>query len=90
MIRAVGRRRISSEPPAEPLGLPASGGILSPTGTILAVPHALTSGPPQAEPEERWTLGPGRKPPAGDAPPPDDEAVAAVPVAPVNARTGPR
>ncbi len=33
--------------------------FLSPSGDATGfVPHPLDSGPPQPEPEERWTLGP--------------------------------
>lgn len=41
-------------------------------GTAVIVPGPLTAGPPKPEPEERWTLAPGRHedaPTEGDAPP---------------------
>lgn len=50
-------------------------------GTMAIVPGPITSGPPQPEPEERWTLAPVRRPepPAG----PDGDGVAeGVPVEP--------
>jgi hypothetical protein len=34
------------------------GPFLSPSGAGLLIPRALDPGPPQPEPEERWTLGP--------------------------------
>jgi hypothetical protein len=47
--------------------------------TAVVVPGALGSGPPQPEPEERWTLAPGRH----DRPTPDaDEDVEAAPRGP--------
>ena len=36
------------------------GAVLSPFGTVLAVPRALGHERPKPEPEQRWTLGPGR------------------------------
>lgn len=42
------------------------GPFLSPSGSATGVmPHPLDCGPPQPEPEERWTLGPRR--PEGSA-----------------------
>ena len=32
-----------------------------PYGAGFVIPGPLTAGPPRPEPEERWTLGPGRK-----------------------------
>jgi hypothetical protein len=40
-------------------------------GTMAIVPGPLTAGPPQPEPEERWTLAPGHHPAA--AGPPTDQ-----------------
>jgi hypothetical protein len=61
------------------------GPVLSPSGTILVVPEPLTSGPPQPEPEERWTLAPGHVPerPAGED---DDAPEKGAPVEPVRAK----
>jgi hypothetical protein len=61
-------RQPSDEPAERPA--PSAGPVLSPMGTILPVPHALTSGRPRPEPEERWTLG---MPPTGDAPHPTSD-----------------
>ena len=54
-------------------------------GIGAVLPGPLTAGPPKPEPEERWTLGPGRRPepPAG---PDVDPAVEGVPVEPVRAK----
>ncbi len=59
-------------------------GFLGPTTTSF-VPRPMTSGPPQPEPEERWTLAPVRRtePPAGAG---DEPAPEGAPVEPVNAR----
>ena len=54
-------------------------------GVQTTVPAPLTAGPPQPEPEERWTLAPGHVPerPAGE----DDDAPAkSAPVEPVRAK----
>lgn len=74
------------------------GAILSPSGTILAVPHALGAEPPRPEPEERWTLGPVRRPEAGTVDGGPERSSLDVTLQPVqrrrtgpgNARTGPR
>jgi hypothetical protein len=51
----------------------------------IVVPGPLTAGRPKPEPEERWTLGPGRRPePPGG--PDVDPAVESAPVEPVRAR----
>jgi hypothetical protein len=52
-------RRNSDDPTEQPEpDAHAYGAVLSPGGTILSVPHALTVGRPRPEPDERWTLGP--------------------------------
>jgi hypothetical protein len=52
--------RNSDDPTSQPEpDAPAYGAVLSPGGTVLAVPHALTVGRPRPEPEGRWTLRPG-------------------------------
>jgi hypothetical protein len=33
-------------------------------GTAAVIPEPITAGPPQPEPEERWTLAPGHRPAA--------------------------
>lgn len=56
----------TTEPEGDGPGL--VGPFLSPSGTILPIPRALDPGPPKPEPEEGWTLGPGRRsgPPSAD------------------------
>jgi hypothetical protein len=50
------------------------GPFLSPSGAGMLMPRALDSGPPQPEPEERWTLGPQRPPVPAPVAEPDYEA----------------
>lgn len=53
------RHRRNSDEPAEPELEPATHGVvLSPTGIVMGVPHALGVGPARPEPPDRWTLGP--------------------------------
>jgi hypothetical protein len=50
---------------------PASyGAVMSPFGVMTVVPRPESGGLPKPEPEERWTLGPGRheEPDAGREP----------------------
>jgi len=51
----------------------------------IVVPGPLTAGPPQPEPEERWTLAPGHRPerPAGED---GDAPATSAPVEPVRAK----
>jgi hypothetical protein len=53
-------------------------------GTAAVIPGPMTAGPPQPEPEERWTLAPIRRaePPIPASDDPDPEGV---PVEPVRA-----
>ncbi len=67
-------KRVHEPSPGEPLpDAPLLGAVLSPTGTVLPVPHALTSGRPKPEPAERWTLGPEQSDWPGDGPAPDGD-----------------
>lgn len=69
-------RRRDEAPPEEP----PIGPFLSPSGAPTGfLPHPLDSGPPQPEPEERWTLGPRPHETAGP-----DEAGPQVVVEPVH------
>jgi len=53
-------------------------------GIGVVLPGPLTAGRPKPEPEERWTLGPGRRPepPAGPDVDPEAEGVPLEPVRP--------
>jgi hypothetical protein len=60
--------------------------IAAPLSRIaIIVPGPLTAGPPKPEPEQRWTLGPGRRP-EPPVEPGVDRAVEGVPLEPVRAK----
>jgi hypothetical protein len=50
-------------------------------GVAAVMPGPVTAGTPRPEPEERWTLAPGRRHEPGTGA--DEEPVASVPVEPV-------
>jgi hypothetical protein len=51
-------------------------------GTEVIVPGPLTAGRPKPEPEERWTLGPGRHPEPDDEPGSEAPALPSEPLEP--------
>ena len=62
------------EVPAQPGEPEELGPFLSPYGLILQVPRPLGPGTPAPEPDERWTLVPGREAGSTEPPPPDAPA----------------
>ena len=80
------RRRVVSGQP-QPRSPRVAGAFLGPGGTLPGIPAALSSGPPQPEPPERWTLGPGADHAADVAPDePDDVPMSIEPVQPTAGR----
>ena len=53
--------------------------VPDPQGFGVVIPGPLTSGPPQPEPEERWTLAPGHASVPVKAPEPDADALSEPP-----------